>query len=331
MSEAVLKSGSNLERVFAAGHFAVTSELGPPKSADLAIIDKKADYLRGQVDAVNLTDNQTAIVRISSIAAARLLLDRGIEPVIQMTCRDRNRLAQQADILGAYVLGVRNIVCLSGDHQCFGNHPTAKHVFDIDSVQLIKAVKDMRDDGVFMNGDEIRNTKKSDVIAPKMFIGGAANPFGDPFEFRVIRLAKKVAAGVDFIQTQCIYDMDRFERWMVAVRERGLHKKVQIMAGLTPLKSSRMTQYMASNVAGISVPDYYLERMAAAEDGAAEGIQICVEQIKRLRQIEGVSGIHLMAIEWESRVPEILERAGLLPRPVIEVDEEQAPVDNETV
>jgi methylenetetrahydrofolate reductase (NADPH) len=316
MSEQELKSGSNLERVFAAGHFAVTSELGPPKSADISVIDKKAAYLCGKVDAANITDNQTAIVRISSVAVAKLLLDRGTEPVMQMTCRDRNRLAQQADLLGAYVLGIRNILCLTGDHQCFGNHPTAKHVFDIDSIQLIEAIRRMRDEGLFMSGDEIRNTKKSPLVAPKMFIGAAANPFGDPFEFRVIRLQKKIDAGVDFIQTQCIYDMDRFKEWMRQIRDRGLHKKVKIMAGLTPLKSKGMAKYMATSVAGITVPEAYLNRIAKAEDAAEEGIKICLEQIEELREIEGVAGIHLMAIEWERRVPEILERAGLLPRPI---------------
>jgi len=321
MSSDTLKSGTNLERVLAAGHFAVTGELGPPKSADISVIDKKAEYLRGMVDAVNLTDNQTAIVRLSSIATGRLLIERGLEPVIQMTCRDRNRLAQQADILGAYALGIRNILCLTGDHQCFGNHPTAKHVFDIDSVQLIRAVYDMREKGVFMCGDEIRNTKKSEIVNPRMFIGGAANPFGDPFELRVIRLAKKVNAGVDFVQTQCIYDMDRFTEWMRQVRNRGLHEKVKILAGLTPLKSLGMAKYMATSVAGVNVPDSYLERMEGAEDAAAEGIKICIEQIEQLRAMEGIAGIHLMAIEWESRVPQIVEGAGLLPRPVMQRSE----------
>ena len=318
MSENGLKAGSNLERVLAAGHFAVTAELGPPKSADVGVIDRKADYLRGKVDAVNLTDNQTAIVRISSIAAGKLLLERGLEPVIQMTCRDRNRLAHQADILGAYLLGIRNVLCLTGDHQCFGNHPTAKHVFDIDSIQLLDGLRRMRDDGVFMCGDELRSTKKADLAPPKIFLGAAANPFGDPFEFRVIRLAKKVAAGADFIQTQCIYDMDRFKQWMAQVRNRGLHEKTKILAGLTPLKSFGMARYMATSVAGITVPDPLLQRMKAAgkEGGAEEGIKICLEQLKQLREIEGVAGIHLMAIEWERRVPEIMERAGLLPRPV---------------
>jgi len=313
MSE--LKAGSNLERVFEAGHFAITAELGPPKSADIEVIKTKAAYLKGQVDAVNITDNQTAIVRMSSIAAGVLAMQEGLEPIIQITCRDRNRIAIQSDVLGAYALGLKNILCLTGDHQVFGNHGTSKNVFDMDSIQLIQALKDMRDEKKFICGDEIKNSKKAPLVEPRIYIGGAANPFGDPFEFRVIRLAKKVRAGVDFIQTQCIYDMERFEAWMKQVCERGLHKKVKIMAGLTPLKSLGMARYMRDSVAGISVPDYYLERLEKVEDKAAEGIKICVEQIKRLKEIEGVAGIHLMAIEWEKRVPEIVEAAGLLPRP----------------
>jgi methylenetetrahydrofolate reductase (NADPH) len=313
MSE--LKAGSNLERVLEAGHFAVTAELGPPKSADVEIIKTKAGHLKGNVDAVNITDNQTAIVRMSSIAAGYLALQEGLEPVIQITCRDRNRIAIQSDVLGAYALGLKNILCLTGDHQVFGNHSTSRNVFDMDSIQLIQALKDMRDKKIFICGDEIKNSKKAPIVEPRIYIGGAANPFGDPFEFRVIRLAKKVNAGVDFIQTQCIYDMDRFEKWMKQVRERELHKKVKIMAGLTPLKSVGLAKYMRDSVAGLTVPDYYLERLSKVEDKAAEGIKICVEQIKRLQEIEGVAGIHLMAIEWERRVPEIVETAGLLPRP----------------
>jgi methylenetetrahydrofolate reductase (NADPH) len=312
-----MRAGSNLEKILEAGHFAVTSELGPPKSADVEIIKEKAKHLKGNVDAVNITDNQTAIVRMSSIGAGVLALREGLEPVIQVTCRDRNRIAIQSDVLGAYALGLKNVLCLTGDHQVFGNHGTAKNVFDMDSIQLIRVLKDMRDDKVFVCGDEIRNGKNAPVVEPKIYIGGAANPFGDPFEFRVIRLAKKANAGVDFIQTQCIYDMDRFEEWMRQVRERGLHKRVKILAGLTPLKSLGMARYMRDNVAGLAVPDYYLERLSKAEKASAEGIKICVEQIKRLREIEGVAGVHLMAIEWERRVPEIVEAAGLLPRPSV--------------
>jgi len=302
---------SNLEAVLSEGRFAVTGELGPPKSADADVIRKKAAHLRGCVDAVNITDNQTAIVRMSSIAAGVLAMQEGLEPVIQFTCRDRNRIAIQSDVLGAYALGLRNVLCLTGDHQVFGNHPTGKNVFDMDSIQLIRMLKDMRDEKKFACGDEIRNTKKSPIVEPQVYLGAAANPFGDPFEFRVIRLAKKAAAGVDFIQTQCIYDMDRFEQWMKGVRARKLHRKVKILAGVTPLKSLGMAKYMRNNVAGLTVPDELIDRMAGAEDKAEEGIRICVEQIERLRNIKGVAGIHLMAIEWEHRVPEIVERAGL--------------------
>lgn len=299
MTDANYKSGSKLEQLLAAGEFVVTAELGPPKSADLETIIKKAGYLRGQVDAVNITDNQTAIVRVSSLAAARLVLEQGLEPVMQMTCRDRNRLAMQADILGAFLLGIRNLVCLTGDHQCFGNHPTARYVYDLDSIQLVRMVRDMRDKKIFACGDEIKNSKKAELKEPRMFIGAAANPFADPFEFRVIRLEKKINAGADFIQTQCIYDMDRFKRWMEMVRARGLHLKCKILAGLTPMKSVGMAKYMRDKVAGITLPQALIDRMGQSKDPKTEGIRICVEQIQELRKIEGVAGIHLMAIEWE--------------------------------
>ena len=217
MAKAEHKSDSKLEKVLSRGEFAVTAELGPPKSVDLDLIQKKVGLLKDCADAVNITDNQTAIVRVSSIAAGKLILDMGLEPIMQMTCRDRNRLSIQSDILGAYLLGIRNILCLTGDHQCFGNHPAAKHVFDLDSIQLIEMVKNMRDKQIFASGEEIKNSKKAEIKEPRMFIGAAANPFADPFEFRVIRLEKKVKAGVDFIQTQCIYDMERFEDWMTQV------------------------------------------------------------------------------------------------------------------
>ena len=310
-----LKSGSRLERVLAEGHFAVTAELGPPKSADTAPIGVKAAHLSGNVDAVNITDNQTAIVRMSSIAAGLLALKEGIEPIIQITCRDRNRIAIQSDVLGAYALGIRNILCLTGDHQKFGNHPTSKNVFDMDSIQLIGMLACMRDQKRFACGEEIRNSKKAPVVEPRILIGGAENPFGDPLEFRAIRLAKKVEAGVDFIQTQCIYDMERFAEFMRQVRARGLHEKVKILAGVTPLKSVGMAKYMRDSVAGLSVPDSYIERMDKAADKPAEGIRICVEQIEALREIEGVAGVHIMAIEWEEKVAEIVKAAGLLPRP----------------
>lgn len=313
-----MKSGSRLERILTSGQFAVTGELGPPKSADVEVIKKKAGFLKGAVDAVNITDNQTAIVRMSSIGAGLLALAEGLEPVIQITCRDRNRLAMQADVLGAYALGLRNILCLTGDHQCFGNHPTAKNVFDIDSTQLLCILRGMRDDKVFACGEEIRNSKKAPIVEPRIFLGAAENPFGDPFAFRAVRLAKKVKAGADFVQTQCIYDMDRFKEWMKQVCDLGYHEKVYILAGVTPLKSVRMAEYMRDKVAGMIVPDHLIERLAKAEDPKAEGEQIAIEQIHELREVPGVSGIHMMAIESEHMVKDLLDRAGLLPRPTIE-------------
>lgn len=306
-----IKSGSRLEETLAAGRFAVTGELGPPKSADAEVIRKKAAHLKGWVDAVNITDNQTAIVRVSSLAASKLLVDLGLEPVMQMTCRDRNRLAMQADVLGAYLLGIRNLLCLTGDHMRFGNHPTARYVYDLDSIQLIQMVRDMRDKKTFACGEEIRNSKKAEVREPRMFVGGAANPFADPFDFRVIRLEKKVNAGVDFIQTQCVYDLDRFKRWMGMVRERGLHQRCKILAGVIPIKSAGMARYMRDNVAGVILPDAYVQRVSQAQDAREEGVRICVELIEQLRQIEGVAGVHIMAIEWEEIVPEIVKRAKL--------------------
>jgi methylenetetrahydrofolate reductase (NADPH) len=307
-----MKADSNLEKILEKGEFAVTGELGPPKGNDVEVIKKKAQFLKGNVDAVNITDNQTAVVRMSSIAASKLLLDLGVEPVMQMVVRDRNRIAIQSDILGATALGLKNMLCLSGDHQTFGNQPDAKNVFDIDSIQLISTVKRLRDEKKLLGSEDII---EGDV---KIFIGAAANPFAEPFEFRPLRLKKKVAAGVNFVQTQCIYDMKIFKEFMKAVCDLGLDQKVHILAGVTPLKSAGMTKYMANNVPGIIIPEDIIKRMAGApkEKAAEEGIKICVEQIQELREIKGVHGIHLMAIEWESRVPEIVSQAKLLPRPV---------------
>jgi len=307
-----MKAGSNLEKAFAQGHFAVTSELGPPKGNDVGVVQRKVDFLRGCVDAVNVTDNQTAIVRMSSIATSALVVQMGMEPVMQMVTRDRNRIAMQSDLFGATALGIRNIVCLTGDHHTFGNQVNSKNVHDLDSVQLINMVKTMRDEKMLLGGEE---KIEGDI---NMFIGGAANPFGDPFEFRALRTAKKAAAGVDFIQTQCIYDMERFKEWMKMIRDLGVHEKVHIMAGITPLKSAGMARYMAKNVSGITIPQAIIDRMAKAAKGAEEGIKICVEQIQEVREIEGVHGVHIMAIEWEQMIGRIVEQAGLLPRPQLE-------------
>lgn len=305
-----MKSGSNLEKILEAGEFAFTGELGPPRGANAEEVIKKAAFLKGNVDAVNITDNQTAMVRMASWAACILLIQQGLEPNFQMVCRDRNRLAMQADILGAYAHGIRNMLCLSGDHCKFGDHPEARGVFDIDSIQLIGMVKKMRDEGQFLSGGELDE-------APQMFIGAAANPFADPFEWRVHRLAKKIAAGVDFIQTQCIYNMEKFRAWVKQANDMGLTEKVYILAGVTPMKSVGMAKYMKNKVPGMDVPDETIQRLQGAGKGkvAEEGIKIAVEQIEEFKEMKGVHGVHLMAIEWEHKVPEIAERAKVLPRP----------------
>jgi len=262
-----MKSASRLEKILESGAFAVTSECGPPRGSDPQVVREKGELLRGFVDAVNVTDNQTSVVRMSSIAASVILKEIGLEPICQMTTRDRNRIAIQSDLLGAAALGMNNLLCLSGDHQRFGDHPTAKNVYDIDSIQLIYTVHQMREEGKFINGEEIKTP-------PKFFIGAAANPFADPFAIRVPRLAKKAAAGVDFIQTQCIYNMDKFREWMKGVVDRGLHEKVKILAGVTPMKSVGMARYMKKSVPGMDVPDEVIKRLQGAGKGnaATEGI-----------------------------------------------------------
>ena len=303
------KAGSNLEKLLRKGEFVVTSELGPPRGSSREAVEKKAELLKGYADAFNLTDCQTAMVRLSSIASGAILLDMGMEPVVQMTCRDRNRIAMQSDILGAAALGMKNLLCLTGDHQCFGDHPEAKGVFDLDSINQLDMFRQMRDEKKFQSGEELKTEE------PKLFLGAAENPFADPFQYRAARLAKKVKAGADFIQTQIIYNVEKFEEWMGMVREMGLHKKVSILAGVTPIRSLGMAKYMKKNVPGMDVPDEIIKRLEGAEKKKAEGINICLEVIEKVRTIEGVSGVHIMAVEWEEIVPEITERAGLLPRP----------------
>lgn len=307
-----MKSGSNLEKVLLAGHFAFTGELGPPRGTSAEEVRQKASFLKDHVDAVNITDNQTAVVRMASWAASLILLQEGLEPNYQMVCRDRNRLAMQSDILGAYALGIRNMLCLSGDHVKFGDHPTAKGVFDIDSMQLIHTVKRMRDEGKFLGGADVEHP-------PQIFIGAASNPFADPFEWRVHRLAKKINAGVDFVQTQCIYNMEKFRTFIKMANDMGLTEKVYILAGVTPMKSVGMANYMKSKVPGMDVPDDVIKRLKGAEKGkvAEEGIKMACEQIEEFKTMKGVAGVHLMAIEWEHKVPEIAERAGMLPRPKV--------------
>ena len=326
-----MRSGSNLERVVEGGQFAVTAEIGPPMDCNGEVVVEKARLLRGCADAFNITDCQTAVVRMSSIASAVLVMREGLEPVMQMTCRDRNRIAIQADVLGAAALGVRNCLCIAGDHQSFGaagrlkGHPGAKNVYDVDSIQLVSILKGLRDDGRQQGGDEIE-------MRPALFIGGVWTPMGDPVEFRPWRLAKKARAGADFIQTQGIYDMDGFREQMKVVRGMGVHEQVAILAGIIVPRNLGMLKYMENAVAGVSVPRELMTRMGAAREAAGddkvqarknqeeEGLRIAVELIEQAREVEGVRGVHIQAIEWEQKVPEIVERAGLMPRPVVSAE-----------
>jgi methylenetetrahydrofolate reductase (NADPH) len=307
-----MKTDSRLEKVLASGELAVTSECGPPRGCRPEKVTEKAALLKDHVDGINVTDNQTAMVRMSSCMAGILIKQMGLDPIIQMVSRDRNRLAMQSEILGAYSFGINTMLCLSGDHAKFGDHPMAQGVFDIDSVQMIKMVQQMRDQGLFQGGAKIDGP-------PKMFIGAAANPFADPFELRVMRLAKKIKAGVDFIQTQCIFNLDKFEEWMKGVVDRGLDEQVHILAGITPMKSVGMARYMKNKVPGMDIPDDVIKRLEGVpkEQQPEEGIKMAVESIERLKQVKGVHGFHIMAIEWEEKVPQIVEKAGLYPRPKV--------------
>jgi 5,10-methylenetetrahydrofolate reductase len=305
-----MKAGTNLEKILDSGRFAVTAEAGPPKGTSAAVVQKKGEILRNCCDAVNVTDNQTAIVRMSSLAGCVLLKQGGVEPVMQMVVRDRNRLALQSDVLGAIGLGIGNFLCLSGDHQKFGNHPTARGVFDIDSIQLIQTLKKMRDEKKFLSGEEISGEVP-------MFIGAAANPFADPFEYRVKRLAKKVKAGADFIQTQAVYDVPKFAKYMKMVCDEGLDKQVHIMAGVIPIRTLGMARYMRDYVSGVSVPDEIITRLEQAPKAKEEGLKIILEIIEQVKEIPGVHGIHIMAVGWEDIVPELVTKAGLMPRPIL--------------
>ena len=310
MSDLITKS--RLEKILKAGHLGVTSECGPPRGTNAEEVKEKGLLIKDYVDAVNVTDNQTAMTRMSSLAACVHLKLLGIEPVLQMVTRDRNRVALQSDILGAASFDINNMLCLSGDHQSFGDCAQGQNVHDLDSMQLIQTVRHMRDEGKFLGGDDIKQP-------PSMFVGAAANPFADPFEIRVPRLAKKIACGAEFIQTQCIYNLDKFKEWIRRAHDRGLTEKVFIMAGMTPMKSVGMAKYMKNRVPGMDVPDEIIDRLSGVpkDKQAQEGIDICVEHIQELKEVEGVSGFHVMAIEWEQKVPEIVERAGLYPRPEV--------------
>lgn len=323
-----MKSGSNLERMILSGNPVVTAELGPPISADATPLIKKANLLKGYCDAVNITDCQTAIVRLSSIAGAIIVMREGLEPVMQMTCRDRNRIAIQSDLLGAYALGIRNCLCIAGDHQRFSaigrfkGHKGAKNVYDIDTCQLVGIIKRMRDEGLQQGGDKLE-------VPPRFFVGASWTPTAEPLDFRVINLKKKVESGADFIQTQGIFDIDLFRQQMQNVRAIGLHEQTAILAGIIVPRSINMLKYMSSSVPGISIPDSIMQRMANAKANSGnnkdeikiaqenEGIKIVIELIHQVLDIEGVRGIHLQSISWEEAVGYIVKTMGLYPRPKI--------------
>ncbi len=298
---------THFQKTLESGIFSLSAEIGPPMSGSAANIQKKARGMRGFVDAANITDNQTAMVRMSSIAAAKLTLDEGMEPVVQLTCRDRNRIALQSDMLGAYALGLRNVLVLSGDHQSFGNQKGAKNVYDVDSIQLLQALTRMCAEGEFIGGAKLKEPVS-------LYLGTSANPFAGPEELQLIRLEKKINAGARFVQTQAIYNLERFAVWMEKVRARGLHKRAHILAGVVVNKTQKSLE-MTARVPGMDIPEALLKRMEKAEDKAGEGQNIALDLLGALRGIEGVAGLHLMAIGWESIVPKLAERGGFLPRP----------------
>jgi len=308
-----MKAESRLERVLEKGMFAVTGEFNPPKGNDVSAVKRRAGLLKGCVDAANVTDNPSAVVRMSSMAASSLLIQMGLEPVMQMTTRDRNRIAIQSEMIGAAALGIKNVLCLTGDHHSFGNQVDSKNVHDLDSIQLIDCVRTMRDQGTLLGGAE----KIEGEI--RLFIGAVENPFGDPFEFRAIRLGKKVSAGADFIQTQCIYDMERFKEWMKRVQDRGLHEKCHILAGISPLNSDRIIlQCKEKTLRKVPIPEGLADRITKSKDPDEEGIRVAIEQIKELKEMKGIHGIHLTGMDLEEQFARIVDGAGLSPRPQVD-------------
>ena len=302
-------SGSRLERVLASGRFAVTAELNPPDSADPSAVYDRALVLAEVCDGINATDASGANVHMSSVGICALLTRAGYEPIMQVSCRDRNRIAIQGDLLGAAAMGVRNVLCLSGDGVQTGDQPGAKPVFDLDSISLLRTARTLRDEGHFLSG------RKLDV-KPRLFLGAAANPFVPPYDYRPQRLVKKVAAGADFIQTQYCYDVPRLKKFMAAVCQEGLNDQVHILVGVGPLRSAKAAEWMRKFVPGVVIPDSIVAQLKGAGKGKqqAEGKKICVEIIQQVREIAGVCGVHVMAYRQEELVAEIIEESGLLPR-----------------
>lgn len=301
---------SELHRLLLAGEFVVTAELQATDSSDPASVHELADLLRGKVDAVNCTDNSSAHTHLSPLAAAHLLVDRGIEPIMQLVCRDRNRLALQADLLGAAALGVRNVLCMTGDDVTIGDHPEAKPIYDIDSIHLVRIARIMRDEGRYLSGRRLERP-------PRFLIGAVENPFAPPLEFRPMRLGKKIEAGAEFVQTQICFNVDKLRLFMARCADLGLLDHVWIIAGVFVLRSARGARYIRDQVPGIDVPDGVIDRMDAApqERQADEGVRLALEIVDRVREIPGVSGVHLMSIRNEEAIVRVVGEAGLLPRP----------------
>ena len=309
-----MKTRSNLENILEAGEFAITAEIGPPQNTETETIRGKVNLIKGYVDAFNVPDGQSAVVMMASWAACLIGKEEGLDPIVQMTCRDRNRIAIQMDILGIAALGINNILCLYGDPISFGNHPLAKPVFDLNSVQLIRTVKGLRDEKKFENGEPISGS------APRLFIGAGANPFAEPIESELTHIEEKVNAGADFIQTQPVYNIAQFEKWMEIMQAEGLHQKAKILAGITPLVSVAAARYMKTKVPNMDIPDETIQRLLRSrtkQEVADEGIKIAVETINQLRQIGGVAGVHIMTLQREELIPKICRDAGLFPRPAI--------------
>jgi methylenetetrahydrofolate reductase (NADPH) len=307
-----MKTKSNLARILDTGQFAVTAEISPPQNTQFDTIRKNANLIKGYVDAFNVPDGQAAVVSMASWAVCLVGIEEGLDAIVHMTCRDQNRIALQMDILAVSAFGVNNILCLSGDPIYFGNHPKAKPVFDLDSIQLVRMVKQLRDEKKFDNGELIVGTE------PRLFIGAAINPFVQPLEAALDRLKDKVTAGADFVQTQPIYNIEGFKKWMELVREKGLHKDVKIIAGITPITSLAAARYMKTKVPNMDIPDRIIERLKNVrnkDEAAEEGIEIAVETINQLKQIEGVAGVHIMTLQREELIPKICNAANLYPRP----------------
>ncbi len=298
-------SPGRFERILRDGNFAITSELAPPDSADPNAVYERAQQYDGYVDAINATDGSGANCHMGSLAVCALLTRIGYSLIMQISCRDKNRIAIQGDILGGAAMGVCNLLCLSGDGVQSGDHPEAKPVFDLDCMSLLNITRKMRDQSQYQSGRSLSDP-------PRVFIGAAANPFVQPFDWRPHRLAKKVTAGAQFIQTQYCYDIDRLRQYMQIVRDTGLHEKVFILAGVGPLASARSAEWIRSNVAGVHIPDSTIDRLRGAKDQNAEGLKLCIDLIQEIREIEGIHGVHIMAYRQEHRVAEIVERSGVL-------------------